>query len=80
MSLVVRLAYMLELAKDITKLGHPILIIEVHVHTKTISMVLYVFREGVMQITTVFSSPEKKTSWEAAFKEAKQKLGKCTIN
>ena len=34
------------------------------------------FRSGLTDLTVVFPSPEKKTSWEAAIQEAKEKLGK----
>ena len=34
------------------------------------------FRSGLTDLTVVFPTPEKKTSWEAAIQEAKEKLGK----
>lgn len=33
-------------------------------------------RSGIENLSFVFSKPEKRTSWEEIFNEAKQKIGK----
>lgn len=37
-------------------------------------------RVGVETMAILFSAPEKRTAWEAAFHEAKQKLGMSFID
>lgn len=37
---------------------------------------LETFRNGLENVSIVFSKPEKRASWEESFNEAKHKLGK----
>lgn len=39
----------------------------------------YIYRNGIENISVVFSKPEKRSGWEEAFNEAKQKLCKLSI-
>jgi len=38
------------------------------------------FRNGIENLSVIFTKPDKRTSWEESFSEAKQKLGECTVD
>jgi hypothetical protein len=38
-------------------------------------MFSHFFRNGIENLSVVFTKPDKRTSWEESFNEAKQKLG-----
>jgi hypothetical protein len=39
------------------------------------TMFSHFFRNGIENLSVVFTKPDKRTSWEESFNEAKQKLG-----
>jgi hypothetical protein len=38
------------------------------------------FRNGIENLSVIFTKPDKRTSWEESFSEAKQKLGECAVD
>lgn len=40
---------------------------------------VFVSSSGIENLSFVFSKPEKRTSWEEIFNEAKQKIGKLCL-
>jgi hypothetical protein len=40
----------------------------------------HIFRNGIENISVVFTKPEKRSSWEESFNETKQKLGEYAVH
>lgn len=38
------------------------------------------YRNGIENLSVIFTKPDKRTSWEESFSEAKQKLGECALD
>jgi len=38
------------------------------------------FRNGIENLSVIFTKPDKRTSWEESFSEAKQKLGEWAVD
>jgi hypothetical protein len=43
-------------------------------------MISHFFRNGIENLSVIFTKPDKRTSWEESFNEAKQKLGECAVD
>ena len=41
-----------------------------------ITLIYFICRAGIENISVMFAKPDKRASWEESFNEAKQKLGK----